>query len=65
MAHRTPQDSETARILAAVAQETLSYTDPRADYPIARTARTARLAGVARRGPALTSIPTAREEATA
>lgn len=44
-----PTPSEAARILAAVARETRSYTDPRADYPLAVQARAARLAGAARR----------------
>lgn len=47
-----PTPEEAARILAAVARETRSYTDPRADYPLATRAREARLAGAARRRPA-------------
>jgi hypothetical protein len=36
-------------ILAAVARECRSYTDPRADYPLAETARAARLIGAGQR----------------
>jgi hypothetical protein len=49
--NRKPTAGEAARILAAVARETRSYTDPRADYPLAETARKARLAGAQRRRP--------------
>jgi hypothetical protein len=44
-----PTVEETERILAAVARETRSYTDPRAEYPLADKAREARLAGADRR----------------
>jgi len=44
-----PTPEEAARILAAVARETRSYTDPRAEYPLADKAREARLAGALRR----------------
>jgi len=44
-----PTPEEAARILAAVARETRSYTDPRAEYPLAEKAREARLAGALRR----------------
>ena len=47
--NRKPTAAEAARILAAVARETRSYTDPRADYPLARKAREAQLAGAQRR----------------
>jgi hypothetical protein len=47
--NRKPTAEEAAAILAAVARETKSYTDPRAEYPIAERARAARLAGAARR----------------
>jgi hypothetical protein len=46
---RTPTDVEARQILAAVARETRSYTDPRADYPIARQARDAQTAGAMQR----------------
>lgn len=51
MAQRKPTSDETARILAAVAKETKSYTDPRADYPLAQMARDAKTAGAFRRRP--------------
>jgi hypothetical protein len=44
-----PTPEEAALILAAVARETRSYTDPRAEYPLAKAARDARLAGALRR----------------
>jgi hypothetical protein len=47
--NRKPTADEAARILAAVERETRSYTDPRADYPLAEKAREARRAGAARR----------------
>jgi hypothetical protein len=47
--NRKPTADEAARILAAVARETCSYTDPRADYPLATKAREARQAGAERR----------------
>jgi hypothetical protein len=47
--NRKPTADEATRILAAVARETRSYTDPRADYPLAEKAREARLAGAERR----------------
>jgi hypothetical protein len=47
--NRKPTADEAARILAAVARETHSYTDPRAEYPIAERARAARRAGADRR----------------
>jgi hypothetical protein len=47
--NRKPTADEAARILAAVARETRSYTDPRAEYPLAEMARKARLAGADRR----------------
>jgi hypothetical protein len=47
--NRKPTAEEAALILAAVARETKSYTDPRADYPLAEKAREARLAGAHRR----------------
>ena len=46
-----PTPEQAAQILAAVARETKSYTDPRAEYPIAWRARDARLAGAVRRHP--------------
>lgn len=63
MAHRTPQDTDTARILAAVARETRPYTDPQADYPLAEVARSAQLAGAALRR--RTHTPAASSGATA
>jgi hypothetical protein len=50
--NRKPTADEAARILAAVARETWSYLDPRANYPLAEKAREARLAGARRRPPA-------------
>ncbi|HEY0534974.1 MAG TPA: hypothetical protein VGD29_25610 [Actinoplanes sp.] len=47
--NRKPTAEEVVRILAAVARETKSYTDPRAEYPLAEKAREARLAGADRR----------------
>jgi len=47
--NRKPTAEEAAIILAAVARETKSYTDPRAEYPLAELAREARLAGADRR----------------
>jgi hypothetical protein len=47
--NRKPTAEEAERILAAVARETRSYTDPRADYPLAEMAREARRAGAERR----------------
>jgi hypothetical protein len=47
--NRKPTAEEAERILAAVARETRSYTDPRADYPLAELARAARRAGAERR----------------
>ena len=47
--NRKPTAEEAARIIAAVARETKSYTDPRAEYPLAEKAREARLAGADRR----------------
>jgi hypothetical protein len=47
--NREPTAEEAAAILAAVARETKSYTDPRAEYPLAAKARAARLAGADRR----------------
>jgi hypothetical protein len=47
--NRKPTTEEAAMILAAVARETKSYTEPRADYPLAAKAREARLAGADRR----------------
>jgi len=47
--NREPTAEEAAIILAAVARETKSYTDPRAEYPLAAKAREARLAGADRR----------------
>jgi hypothetical protein len=47
--NRKPTAGEAERILAAVARETRSYTDPRAGYPLAEKAREARLAGADRR----------------
>ena len=44
-----PTPEEAAQILAAAARETRSYTDPRAEYPLATVAREARLAGALRR----------------
>jgi hypothetical protein len=49
--NRKPTADEAARILAAVERETRSYTDPRADYPLAEKAREARLDGARRRRP--------------
>lgn len=46
---KAPTPEEAARILAAVKRETCSYTDPRAEYPIAQRARDAQLAGAVRR----------------
>jgi hypothetical protein len=42
-------DSDAAKIKAAVANESRSYTDPKATYDIACTARTAQAQGAARR----------------
>jgi hypothetical protein len=47
--NRKPTADEVALILAAVARETKSYTDPRAGYPLADKAREARLEGADRR----------------
>lgn len=47
-----PTPAEAAQIKAAVARETKSYTDPRADYPIAVRARDAQTQGAMRRRPA-------------
>ena len=47
--NRKPTTAEAVAILAAVARETKSYTDPRAEYPLAEKAREARLAGADRR----------------
>ena len=47
--NRKPTTDEAARILAAVARETCSYLDPRANYPLAEQAREARLEGARRR----------------
>jgi hypothetical protein len=47
--NRKPTAAEAVAILAAVARETKSYTDPRAEYPLAEKAREARLAGADRR----------------
>ncbi|MFG1846834.1 hypothetical protein [Micromonospora carbonacea] len=53
MPKRTSQDGRATdadrRLMAAVASESRPYTDPRADYPIARTARKALADGAARR----------------
>ncbi|MFI6072258.1 hypothetical protein ACIA5C_11780 [Actinoplanes sp. NPDC051343] len=49
--NRKPTTAEAVAILAAVARETKSYTDPRAEYPLAEKAREARLAGADRRRP--------------
>ena len=48
---KAPPAEETADILAAVARETRSYTDPRAEYPLANAAREALRAGAARTPP--------------
>jgi hypothetical protein len=44
-----PTSGDTARILTAVANESRPYTDPKATYQLAQTARTAQAEGVARR----------------
>lgn len=49
--NRKPSSAEAAKILAAVRRETRSYTDPRAEYPIAVKARDAKTAGAFRRRP--------------
>ena len=44
-----PTADEAARILNAVRDETRTYTDPRAGYPLAVAARDAQTAGAMRR----------------
>lgn len=46
---KSPEEIEMAQIIAAVASETKSYNDPRADYPAAERFRQQRAEGVARR----------------
>lgn len=48
---RKPSSAEARRIIDTIKSETRSYTDPSANYPIARQARREQAVGAFRRRP--------------